>query len=42
MRIAAEYNLSAYTRQRLELLDRDVQSLFPVTEVKQKALSDYM
>lgn len=42
LRIAAEYNLSAYTRQRLELLDRDVQSLFPVAEAKQKALSDYM
>jgi DNA polymerase II large subunit len=42
LRIAHEYNLSEYTRQRLELLDRDVNSLFPVTEAKQKALSDFM
>ncbi|MEA2074977.1 MAG: DNA polymerase II large subunit [Euryarchaeota archaeon] len=42
LRIANEYHVSDYTRQRLELLDRDVNSLFPVAEEKQKALSDFM
>jgi len=42
LRIANEYHISAYTRQRLELLDKDVNSLFPAAEEKQKALSDFM
>jgi DNA polymerase II large subunit len=41
-RIADEYQVSKYTRQRLELLDKDIQTLFPVTPEKQKALSDFM
>ena len=42
LRIANEYHVSDYTRQRLELLDKDVNLLFPVVEEKQKALSDFM
>ena len=42
LRIANEYHISAYTRQRLELLDKDVNLLFPAAEEKQKALSDFM
>ncbi len=41
LRIADEYHLSEYTRQRLELLNRDVESLFPTTN-KQKALDEFM
>lgn len=42
LRIADEYHVSDYTRQRLELLNSDVKLLFPVAEEKQKALSDFM
>jgi DNA polymerase II large subunit len=42
LRIASEYHVSDYTRQRLELLDKDIQALFPVVPEKQKALSDFM
>jgi DNA polymerase II large subunit len=42
LRIANEYHISDYTRQRLELLDKDVNSLFPAAAEKQKALSDFM
>ena len=42
LRIAKEYHVSDYTRQRLELLEHDVNSLFPVAAVQQKALSDFM
>ncbi len=42
LRIAEEYHVSDYTRQRLELLQCDVNSLFPVADEKQKALSDFM
>ncbi len=41
LRIAKEYHVSDYTRQRLELLEKDVNLLFPAAE-KQKALSDFM
>jgi len=41
LRIADEYHLSKYTRQRLELLKRDVESLFPTAD-KQKALDEFM
>ncbi len=41
LRIAEEYHLTDYTRQRLELLKRDVESLFPSVE-KQRALGDFM
>jgi DNA polymerase II large subunit len=41
LRIAEEYHISDYTRQRLELLEKDVNALFPTAE-EQKALSDFM
>ncbi|MCK4475198.1 MAG: DNA polymerase II large subunit [Methanophagales archaeon] len=41
LRIAKEYHISDYTMQRLELLEKDVNSLFPAAE-EQKALSDFM
>lgn len=42
LRIANEYHVSDYTRQRLELLEKDVNLLFPAVAEKQKALSDFM
>ncbi len=41
LRIADEYLVTDYTRQRLELLKTDVDLFFPV-EDKQKSLSDFM
>ncbi len=41
LRIAEEYHITDYTRQRLELLNNDVDLLFPV-EDKQKSLADFM
>ena len=41
LRIAKEYHVSDYTKQRLELLEKDVNLLFPAAE-EQKALSDFM
>ena len=41
LRIADEYLVTDYTRQRLELLKNDVDLFFPV-EDKQKSLSDFM
>jgi DNA polymerase II large subunit len=42
LRVANEYHVSEYTRQRLELLERDVNLLFPALERQQKALTDFM
>ena len=42
LRMANEYHLSDYTRQRLELLQKDVNSLFPDAGKQQKALTDFM
>ena len=42
LRIAEEYHVSRYTKQRLELLEKDIQTLFPVALEQQKALSDFM
>jgi DNA polymerase II large subunit len=41
LQIANEYHISDYTKQRLELLRCDIDTLFPVEE-KQKSLSDFM
>ena len=41
LRIANEYHVSNYTRQRLELLQYDIDALFPADE-RQKSLSDFM
>jgi DNA polymerase II large subunit len=40
--MAKEYHLSDYTRQRLELLQKDVNALFPDAGKQQKALTDFM
>ncbi len=42
LRIADEYNVRAYTRQRLELLELEMKSLFESDKVKQKGLADFM
>nr|QNO54654.1 DNA polymerase II large subunit [Methanosarcinales archaeon ANME-1 ERB7] len=42
LRMAKEYHLSDYTRQRLELLQKDVNTLFPDAGKQQKALTDFM
>lgn len=42
LRVADEYNVRKYTKQRLELLDYDIKSLFENDKVKQKGLSDFM
>lgn len=42
LRIADEYNVPHYTKQRLELLDLEMQSLFENDKVKQKGLADFM
>ncbi|MCQ1536481.1 DNA polymerase II large subunit [Methanosarcina sp. KYL-1] len=40
--IAERYGVSSYTRQRIELLDLDIRSLFENHKVKQLGLSDFM
>ncbi len=42
LRIADEYNVRRYTRQRLELLELEMRSLFESDKVKQKGLADFM
>ncbi len=42
LRIAEEYNVRHYTRQRLELLELEMRSLFESDKVKQKGLADFM
>ncbi len=41
LQLAEEYHLTNYTRQRLELLKEDVETLMPAMD-KQKALTDFM
>ncbi len=40
--VAEKYGVSAYTRQRIELLDYDIHSLFENHKIKQMGLSDFM
>lgn len=40
--IAEKYGVSSYTRQRIELIDLDIHSLFENHKVKQLGLSDFM
>ena len=40
--IGERYGVSSYTRQRIELLDYDIRSLFENHKVKQMGLSDFM
>ncbi len=42
IRIADEYNVRHYTKQRLELLEIEMRSLFENDKVKQKGLADFM
>jgi len=42
LRIADEYNVRHYTKQRLELLELEMKSLFESDKVKQKGLADFM
>jgi DNA polymerase II large subunit len=42
LRIADEYNVRHYTKQRLELLELEMKSLFESDRVKQKGLADFM
>ncbi|MCX9078523.1 MAG: hypothetical protein OIN84_11175 [Candidatus Methanoperedens sp.] len=42
LRIADEYNVQHYTKQRLELLEIEMKSLFESDKVKQKGLADFM
>ncbi len=42
LRIADEYNVRHYTKQRLELLELEMRSLFENDRVKQKGLADFM
>lgn len=42
LRIAEEYNVRKYTRQRLELLELEMRSLFESDKVKQKGLAEFM
>jgi DNA polymerase II large subunit len=42
LRVADEYNVRPYTKQRLELLEIEMRSLFESDKVKQKGLADFM
>ncbi len=42
LRIADEYNVKPYTKQRLQLLEIEMRSLFESDRVKQKGLADFM
>ncbi|HEX7575153.1 MAG TPA: DNA polymerase II large subunit [Candidatus Methanoperedens sp.] len=42
LRIADEYNVKHYTKQRLQLLEIEMRSLFESDKVKQKGLADFM
>lgn len=42
LRIADEYDVSHYTKQRLDLLSLEMDSLFESDKVKQKGLADFM
>ena len=42
MRVATEYEVSEYTRQRIELIGLDIKSLFESDKSKQMGLLDFM
>ncbi|WP_135613118.1 DNA polymerase II large subunit [Methanococcoides sp. AM1] len=42
MKVAEEYNVSSYTKQRIELIGYDMKSLFENDRSKQMGLSDFM
>ena len=42
IKVAEEYSVSSYTRQRLELLKIEIESLFKNDKAKQMGLADFM
>jgi DNA polymerase II large subunit len=42
LKVAEEYQVSNYTKQRLELIDLDIKSLFESDVSKQLGLADFM
>jgi DNA polymerase II large subunit len=42
MRVATEYEVSEYTRQRIELIGLDIKSLFESDKSRQMGLLDFM
>jgi DNA polymerase II large subunit len=42
LRVAEKYNVSAYTRQRIELIGKDIDSLFSNDKSRQMGLADFM
>ena len=42
LRIADEYNVRHYMKQRLQLLEIEMKSLFESDKMKQKGLADFM
>jgi DNA polymerase II large subunit len=41
-KVAVDYNVSAYTKQRIELIGLDIKSLFENDKSKQTGLSEFM
>jgi DNA polymerase II large subunit len=41
-KVAIDYNVSAYTKQRIELVGLDIKSLFNNDKSKQTGLSEFM
>ena len=42
LRVAEQYNIKPYTKQRIELLKKEIKSLFENDKSKQKGLADFM
>jgi DNA polymerase II large subunit len=42
LRVAEQYNVKPYTKQRIELLKKEIKSLFENDKSKQKGLADFM
>ncbi|CAD6494113.1 MAG: DNA polymerase II large subunit [Candidatus Argoarchaeum ethanivorans] len=42
LRVAEQYNIKPYTKQRLQLLKKEIKSLFENDKSKQKGLADFM
>ncbi len=42
LRVAEQYNIEPYTKQRIELLKKEIKSLFENDKSKQKGLADFM
>jgi DNA polymerase II large subunit len=42
MRMVEDYALPAYLKQRLQLVEKEIRSVFEDEKVQQKGLSDFM